>query len=233
MNYLLGPPDLQTEFEFQLFKKVGKLMFVDNVIFPKIDKIGLFLSGGLDSAALLCLILTELKNIDKLNKIPVVCFTVLKENIPTHYATDVLNYAQTKFDVSITHVNDIPNTADSDKLGIIDNTLFKFAKNYSANMLIYLGQNRMSPDEIRPFSQKLNVDYGNRKTVGNITSPFLFLHKPQIVDLIYQLGCEEVIPLTKSCSTQSIGTCNICYACAERKWGFSALGKTDPGIVNC
>jgi hypothetical protein len=232
MKYLLGPPNLQTEFDFEIFKKVGKLTIVDNKIFRKIDKIGLFLSGGLDSAALLCLILTELKNINKLNELPVVCFTVAKENIPTHYATGVLNYAQTKFDVNITHVNDIPNTSHGDKLGIIGNTPFKFAKNYSANILIYLGQNKMAPDDIRPFSQRLHVNYGNRKTIENITSPFLFLHKPHIVDLIYQLGCEEVISLTKSCSAQPIGNCGTCYACAERKWGFDALEKIDTGIVN-
>ena len=122
MKYLLGPSNLQTEFEFEIFKKFGKLTIVDNIIFPKIDKIGLFLSGGLDSAALLCLILTELKNINKLNELPVVCFTVAKENIPTHYATDVLNYAQNKFNVSLTHINDIPNTPEADKIGILGST---------------------------------------------------------------------------------------------------------------
>jgi len=232
MNYLLGPPNLQTEFDFEIFKKIGKLTIVDNKIFPKIDKIGLFLSGGLDSAALLCLILTELKNINLLNEIPVVCFTVSKENIPTHYATDVLNYAQNKFNVSIKHINDIPNTPKADQLGILGNTLIKFASKYSPNILVYLGQNKMAPDDIRPFNQKLNVDYGNTKTINNIASPFLFLHKPQIVDLIYQLGCEDVISLTQSCSVLPTGSCGICYACAERKWGFSALGKTDPGVNN-
>lgn len=232
MKYLLGPSNLKTEFEFEIFKKFGKLTIVDNIIFPKIDKIGLFLSGGLDSAALLCLILTELKNINKLNELPVVCFTVAKENIPTHHATDVLNYAQTKFNVSLTHINDIPNTPQADKIGILGSTTMKFAREYSSNMIIYLGQNKMAPSDIRPFSQQLNVDYGNKKTLNKITSPFLFLHKPQIVDLMYQLGCEEVIPLTKSCSAQPIDNCGICYACAERKWGFDALGKIDTGIVS-
>jgi 7-cyano-7-deazaguanine synthase in queuosine biosynthesis len=232
MKYLLGPSNLQTEFEFEIFKKIGKLTIVDNKIFRKIDMVGLFLSGGLDSAALLCLILTELKNINMLNEIPVVCFTVSKENIPTHYATDVLNYAQNKFNVSIKHINDIPNTTKADKLGVLAGSSMKFASEYSTNILVYLGQNKMAPDDIRPFSQKLNVDYGNTKTTNNITSPFLFLHKPQIVDLIYQLGCEDVISLTQSCSALPTGSCGICYACAERKWGFSALGKTDPGVNN-
>ena len=231
MTYLLGPPNLQTEFDFQLFKKVGNLTFVDNVMFPKIDKIGLFLSGGLDSAVLLCLILTELKNINKLNEIPVVCFTVKKENIPTYHASNILNYAQQKFNVNITHVNDILNDDEADKLGILSNDAIKFVKEYSSNMIIYLGQNKMAPDDIRPFNQSLNVDYGNVKTKGKFSSPFLFLHKPHIVDLVYQLGCEEIIQFTQTCSVQSTGSCGKCYSCEERKWGFSALGKIDPGNI--
>ena len=90
----------------------------------------------------------------------------------------------------------------------------------------------MAPDDIRPFSQRLTVDYVNTKTFNKVTSPFLFLHKPHIVDLIYQLGCEDVISLTQSCSAQPIGNCGTCYACAERKWGFDALGKIDTGLVN-
>jgi hypothetical protein len=232
MKYLIGPLDLQTIFEFEIFKKVGKLTIVDNKIFPKIDTIGILLSGGLDSAALLCLILTELKNTNMLNEIPVVCFTVAKENIPTHYATNVLNYAQNKFNVNITHINDIPNTDSADKLGILSGKAMNVVSNYSTNILIFLGQNKMAPNDIRPFSQKLNVDYGNNITVGKFTSPFLFLHKPQIVDLIYQLSCEEIIPLAKSCSSQIIGNCGICYACAERKWAFDALGKIDTININ-
>jgi hypothetical protein len=230
MKYTLGPVDLQTEFEFQLFKKVGKLMFVDNVMFPKIDKIGLFLSGGLDSAILLCLILTELKNIDKLKEIPVVCFTVKKENIPTYHATNVLSYAQHKFNVSITHVNDISNDIEADKLGVLSKDAIQFVKNYSSNMIVYLGQNKMAPDNIRPFSQRLNADYGDNKASGKFISPFLFLHKPQIIDLTYQLGCEEIIQLTQTCSARSVGACGKCCSCEERKWGFNALGKTDPSI---
>lgn len=227
IQYNLGPPELRTKFEFQIFKKVNKLTIINNKL-QRIDKIGIFLSGGLDSAALLCLILTELKNINKL-EIPVVCFTVAKENIPTHFATNVVHYAQDKFDVVINHINNIPNDSEANSLGILGKTPVNFVNNYSSTMIVYLGQNNMAPDEVRPFTQRLAVDYGINKTHGKFTSPFLFLHKPHIIDLIYQLNCEGIIPLTKSCSANAISNCGVCYACAERKWGFDALGKTDIG----
>jgi 7-cyano-7-deazaguanine synthase in queuosine biosynthesis len=98
-------------------------------------------------------------------------------------------------------------------------------------MVTYMGINRMAPDEIRPFPQKLIIDYGWTPIGKVFSAPFLFLHKPQILDIIYQLGCEDLIPYTRSCNVQSDDPCGECYSCAERKWGFDALGKTDPGTI--
>ena len=81
----------------------------------------------------------------------------------------------------------------------------------------------MAPDDIRPFSQKLNVVYRDEPYIYR--SPFLSLHKPQILDIYYKLGCENIIQYTHSCTVQAVGSCNNCYSCKEREWGFTALGK--------
>ena len=65
-----------------------------------------------------------------------------------------------------------------------------------------------------------------------MVSPFANLHKPQILDLLYKLDCDDLIPYTHSCVMTPVGTCNNCFSCDERAWGFSALGKTDPGTIN-
>ena len=99
------------------------------------------------------------------------------------------------------------------------------------SMTIYMGINRMAPDDIRPFEQRLKINYGNVTHGYMYIAPFLFLHKPQILDIYYKLECEDLIPYTHSCTTLKIGACGECYSCAERKWGFDALGKIDPGTV--
>jgi 7-cyano-7-deazaguanine synthase in queuosine biosynthesis len=92
-----------------------------------------------------------------------------------------------------------------------------------------MGINKMAPDDIRPFKQTLKIEYGNSKYNSYYSSPFLFLHKPQIIDILYKLNCEDLIPYTQSCNTLQVGKCGECYACAERKWGFDYLDPNAQG----
>jgi tRNA(Ile)-lysidine synthase TilS/MesJ len=98
MKLLLGPKNLQTEFEFVIWKKRGPLTQV-NGSFKPIERIGLYLSGGLDSAALLCLILTELKSLNKLST-PITCFTINKTDCFNQYSIQVLEQIQKHFNSS-------------------------------------------------------------------------------------------------------------------------------------
>ena len=48
MKLLLGPENLQTEFEFYIWKQYGNLTIVNGYL-KKVNRIGLYLSGGLDN----------------------------------------------------------------------------------------------------------------------------------------------------------------------------------------
>ena len=69
MKLNIGPKDLNVDFEFSIYKKVLGKEFIGGHL-ANIKQIGVYLSGGLDSCTLLCLILTELKNLNQLDKIP-------------------------------------------------------------------------------------------------------------------------------------------------------------------
>lgn len=232
MQLTLGPKNLTTDLDFTPFKRIGKFFVVNNQIrSPEGFEVGVYTSGGLDSTALLCLVLSELTRLGDINRIPVTCFTINKSDGPTFYATQVVKKVEEHFATKLIHVNDLPNDADADVYGNIGLNAMKTISNYSQNMVIFMGINRMAPDEIRPFKQVLRVDYGTNKTTPLYTAPFLFLHKPQILDLYYKLGCENLIQYTHTCTELEHGACGKCYSCAERKWGFDALGKTDPGTI--
>ena len=232
MKLILGPENLQTEFEFILYKVSGNLMFSSNkILSKKYYNIGLYLSGGLDSAALLCLILAELREIGKLDSVPITCFTVNKNDGLTFYSNQVIKRIEEKYDVSIEHINNIANDDNQSSLGNIGPTAIKFVTTYHSGMVVYMAHNRMAPDNIRPFNQRLLIDYGMSTSNSWYLSPFLFLHKPQILDIFYKLDCDEIIPYTHSCNVLKEGACGECYSCAERKWGFDSLGKTDPGTI--
>ena len=229
MKLLLGPENLQTELDFTLFKKKGLFYIVNNTISAHVKRIGVYVSGGLDSTALLCLILSELKSIDKLHEIEVVCFTIDKSDGPTYYATQVIEQVEKHFNVKLTHVNNIKNDPIPDLTGNIGPTPIKEIRDYDPdNMIIFMGINRMAPPELKTYTYPLKIDYGYQTTGYHYNSPFLFLHKPQILDIYYKLGCENIIPYTHTCTQLEVGQCGICYSCEERAWGFEMLKKQDP-----
>jgi 7-cyano-7-deazaguanine synthase in queuosine biosynthesis len=216
MHLLLGPPSLSVPFSFVIPEING----VGN----KVTRIGVYCSGGLDSAALLCLILTELRNTDKLESMPVTAFTVLKNEGSTYYSSRVVEKVSAHFNIPVHHVNNLENNVISRAVGRIGMVPYKVthARN-KHDMEIYQGNNRMAPASIRPFKQVLKVQYTDEQVLWK--SPFLNLHKPQIIDLFYKLGCEDIMPYTHSCTVQAIDKCNNCYSCSEKAWAFNALGK--------
>jgi hypothetical protein len=219
MNLTLANGSLEHDFNFSIpVEETGD-----------ISKVGVYCSGGLDSTALLCLIMSELKATQKLGVIPLTVFTIVKGEGSTYYADRVVKKISEHFDFEINHVNNVENDPDAfskGRLGV-PAIIHTWAKN--KNTSFFIGINQMAPPEIRPFDKTLKITYRENPTL--YTAPFLNMHKPQILDLYYKLGCEDIIQYTHSCTVQAIGTCNNCYSCAERAWGFSALDQIDPGTV--
>lgn len=232
MKFVLGPESLQTEFEFTIWKQVGKLTFVNNSLKP-IKRIGVYLSGGLDSAALLCLILTELKSINKLNT-PITCFTVNKSDCFNQYSKDVLHEIQKHFEINhIEHVifdNDQATSEWLNPRNEIGPKAIKYVANYHKNMTVYMACNRMAPEEYIKYTTPMLTNHGYNKNGVYYNSPFLFLHKPQMLDIFFKLGTEHIISYCHSCVMQEHKQCGICYSCEERAWGFKMLNKQDPVI---
>lgn len=175
MKLVIGPKELCTEFEFYIFKKHGMFTTVHGRI-ANINKIGLYLSGGIDSAVLLCLIITELYHSGHQN-IPIYCFTVNKDDNSSLYASTVINEVLEHYPIDITHVL-VPNDHAAIQLGNIGSTAMEYVKEYANNMLVYMAINH-PPDNIVTFKNRLHIKY---TTIPHYTIPFLYLHKPQIID---------------------------------------------------
>ena len=215
MKLILGPNDLATELDFTI---------PTNIWNNKVNRVGVYVSGGHDSSALLCLILSELKATGRLETTPVTAFTIVKDEGSTYYSQRIVKKVSELFGVPITHTNNVPNSKSAYTAGRIGGEPIQkiWLENFR-DMIIYMAVNRMAPDNIRPFTQKLNIFYKDKTNIYR--SPFLLLHKPQILDIYYKLGCESIIQYTHSCTVQAIGSCNNCYSCKEREWGFTALTK--------
>jgi predicted metal-binding protein len=233
MKFKIGPENLKTDFEFSIYKKVAGKDFIGGHR-ANIKNIGVYLSGGLDSCTLLCLILTELRQLGKLNDIPVTCFTIIKNDGCTYYADRLVKKVIEKFNISIDHVTNIFNPEALLLPSVASDPVFEAVKYNYPNTVFYFASNRPPTSNVVKLNNPIvltNISESfNRDNL--MVSPFADLHKPQILDLLYQLNCDDLIPYTHSCVMMPVGTCNNCFSCDERAWGFAQLGKIDPGTIN-
>jgi 7-cyano-7-deazaguanine synthase in queuosine biosynthesis len=213
MKIKIGPKHLEREFIFTI---------------PETDNIGIFMSGGLDSSAMLSLILKELAETDRLKTVSLTAFTLEKPTGEPVYATRILKKFEDHFQVNISHVNNIPNTEEAIRLGRMDiDVILETCRNFNGRM--YLSGNNMPPSDIKIFKGSLGFTY---KQTLLFQQPFLNLLKPHMTDILYKLGTDFIIPYTHSCARQFKGKCNSCYSCEERSWGFEELGLADPETVD-
>jgi hypothetical protein len=62
-----------------------------------------------------------------------------------------------------------------------------------------------------------------------VQQPFFKMTKDKIIDLYYTNGVSNLLKVTHSCTEQKQGRCNQCWQCHERAWAFQQLGLSDPG----
>lgn len=226
---LVKNTDLEKELEFTVFKEKRTFKLFGNKI-QNIKNIGVFLSGGLDSAALLCLIISELKSINQIDNFKIYCFTVDKGEGQVVYATNVVKEVSAIFNVNIEHVVFL-NEGYTSRPGRIGADTYNKIADYTSNIIFYQGINNVPPIDIKTFNSTFEgYDVTEVSNLGKNTLlfPFLYLHKPQILDIFYKLNCESVIQYTQTCTERSVGKCGTCYWCEERAWGFEMLSKQDP-----
>lgn len=206
MKLLLCPNIYPKEFDFSV---------------PDVQRIGVIFSGGLDSLTLMCLILHDLKNQGRLNSTDVKAYTFKKFDDAPRYASRLIQLISERFSVQIEHENFMEN--DGYDQGRVGSQSYTALYNRREVDVIYWGINNSAPDVVRPFPQKLKINYGTEKQWEKnpyVKAPFVSLYKPQIFDILLQLGYQDLVPYTHSCCVLASENCNECYSCLERKWAI-------------
>lgn len=181
-------------------------------------KYGILLSGGLDSAVLLCMLIEETPLIS------IQPFTIPKSDGAMLYVNDLIKFVNEKFS------SDIPMTIEVGDPTVYHRVQSKTAvkdifKNYDIDYLfIALNQNPPELNDL-PGAPRRTTRSDNSK----ILLPFVDLLKTDILEIMYQKNYDDIIDLTHTCTEQQIGRCNRCWQCTERAWAFSKLGKVDTG----
>ncbi len=189
---------------------------------------GIMLSGGLDSAVLFYLILSDArsKNLN-LNIQP---FTIPKSDGSYLYIQKLLNYFRTHFDKDISdtiHVGD-PTVyhAEQSKTAVIE-----ILEQHSYIDCLYFATNQ-NPTHDFDYSKYPAGGFPDRVKGSNhpkIQMPFINMYKDEILKFVFDTNQEELLFLTHTCTEQKTGRCGQCFQCNERAWAFRQLDKTDPG----
>ncbi len=217
MKFDLGYSPFDYKFEFTI---------------PDVENVGLFLSGGLDSSALLCLIIEELNNTNR-SDLPIHIWTCNKPPDPVNGARMVKVISEEYNRKLIYHENyDVP--AEHKAMGIIDLRSVKDAYDQFDSIQMYMaGNNSWEKTQWAEYidlkDQKLPWHYPEHE---HITYPFLNILKMHTIEIYYKLGKEHLIKYTHSCSKQEAPACGTCYSCKESATGFKMLKKTRSDFVS-
>ena len=192
-----------------------------NITLPTVPtKIGIFVSGGMDSALLYFLLLRENQNLGNIHEI--VPLSILRKEGSKYFAKLV-----------IAHVNSCYNIEYIDPIMVGNNTLPEEEQVKSGVhdawalgfQIVYVGLIEQLPQHMVDWQP---IPYKESPT---FRTPLKMLDKSYIVDLIKHFNQEALFYITHSCSLLELGRCNRCNGCNERSWGFDQIGLVDPGTI--
>ncbi len=178
------------------------------ITLPRVKiNIGVFVSGGLDSALLYHLMLKEQHD--------VVPLLVFKNNTQYFTAIRVINYLQSLHNIHVESV--LLKNQDIRKA-------IKEAIGFGFN-LMYVGVIKELDEFLTGWTPN------NFKETEWVKGPLQDLDKGQIVQRIVDEKIEDLFLITRSCVEPGPARCKECNRCRERQWGFAQVGLTDPGIL--
>lgn len=190
-------------------------------------KHSILLSGGLDSAVLLYLMLK-----DSQGSLDLQIFTIPKHDGSYKFVPQIIKYFEELFNVKLpdTILVGNPDAYHRDQVvtGIND-----IKSKYNVDYL-YIATNQNPPRDTFSYSgfrdiESINIRPRVQHPDKSIIQPFLFLTKAHIVDAMMKLNQNYLSNITHSCTQLTESRCNVCFQCMERKWAFGLLNKFDSG----
>jgi len=183
-------------------------------------RVGILISGGIDSAILYHLLLLE--NTFRKNKHVIQPLTVIRKEGSKHFSKLV-----------IAHLHAVHNIPYEDAIIVGDNTLPEEEQVKSGVIEAHAnGFDAVYAGVIEQLPQfMVNWQPIPSKETNRFKTPLTNLNKSHIIDLCVRLKQEALFYITHSCSIKELGRCNTCNGCNERSWGFSQNQIQDPGML--
>ena len=182
-------------------------------------RIGVLVSGGLDSALLYYLI-RKLTLSD--NRFSVVPYIITRNYGSSLYAQPVIDYVHEILGIEQQYATKLDIDETDSELQVAAG--MRELRNTDRN-LIYIGIIQTLEEHALHGVPKPYVPTNSER----FNYPLKDLTKAHIVQLIIQLGLEKLFTLTHSCVYDIDTPCGDCNRCNERAWAFNQLGLIDLG----
>lgn len=170
------------------------------------------LSGGIDSAILLYLIVSQQPNVN------IQPFTIDKVDGAALYVNKIIDHFNQKFQLAIPYSIYVGDPTAHHRLQSKTAVIDIFNRNSIDYLFNAINKN---PPELGhlPGAPQRDTKSDNPK----ILLPFVNLLKTDILKIMLNQGQDDLIHITHSCTEQPIGKCDKCWQCTERAWAFAQL----------
>jgi len=185
---------------------------------PLRRKVGILVSGGMDSALLYYLLIRL--NVEQGFTHKITPYTILRKDGSCEFAQSIIDYVHDQFDLPHKTTEVVGDPALPEILQVELGCTDVLEK----SNILYLGI--IEELAIHTVGWRDPIKW---KDEESRKYPFKNINKSHIVDLIYHFKQERLFELTHSCNMP--GKCGSCNGCNERQWGFDQLGRVDPGIL--
>jgi len=200
-------------------------MKTDNFILDNFTKVGLFISGGLDSSLMLYLITKEIK--EKNSNVEFITYTVEQHTKKTkQHVDDIIKIVEELNGIKIKNVavggQDYAHTDFEVMYGVLDALNREHFTDKMIDM-IYLAATCV-PDDLKNVA---GVPKRHAQSFLKVSQPWGELSKDHIVKYILQNDLTDLIKNTHSCTVLGNKHCGECWNCKERIWAFEKNNSKD------
>jgi len=187
-----------------------------NIEIPHNSRIGVFVSGGMDSTLLYYLLLKE----HQLTKSASVIYPIIIMRKADHAHHKIIGKINQIFNYQAPTLR-FGNTT------LAENKQVESAIIQSFTLPPYIQAAFIGLIQVQK-EHAIGIEMPITPQHSQIFTPLQHVDKSHIVALYYRFGISELLTYTFSCDVPGSSPCGICNGCRERQWGFLKTGRIDP-----
>ena len=180
-------------------------------------KYGVMVSGGLDSAVLLYLLIKKLHNGNNIQP-----FVIPKFDVSEVFANGVIDYYNKMLLINLPNPIRVGNPELFHR--DMSRSAVKEILDFHECDTIFNGLNRVPDVLVNEHSPVRETQEYER-----IKFPFLEYLKTDIISIMFEHKLDKLMDITHTCTESIDVRCGKCWQCQERKWAFDQLGILDTG----